>query len=774
MKKLIILLLCLILTAGTARAEEITRPDGDMPYTDFVFLSTTDMHGKCWDTNLLTGSSAKNNMLRVSTAVRTIREEYGADHVLLVDNGDLFQGTPVSQVQLFLRAAGKSEDPLAMALCLKEIGYDAFVLGNHEFNYPWKVMSETYRWLEENGVPVLAANAVWDGSDPEHTAGENVFIPYIVKTVTVNGHPHKIGLLGLENGDITRWDLPDNYPGIRFAHPENEAYSSAYEASLYIAQMKGEGCEFIAISYHGGIGESDLPLAFGVNSEHQGKRIAEEADGVDLMIVGHDHLTGYTNTFVTGPSGKQILVVNGGGQELTKSVFRFSEDENGALQWELFSAENISPVGFDIDPELEAKIRPYAELAEAEVESPAGIAGGEWDGSNEFYTRQTDSADLVCAAMMYAGSAGMTARYGEPEQEALKETIGIDHLDVDMAMSSVASTGYTIQSGDISMKNIYRLYRYANSLLVLPMYGRDIRAIMEENAENWLTVRVINGQAFYFAKDDMFTNIVFGGINFDYDMSRPAGERVTIRGFSNGRSFEEDALYLVVTNNYILGNEHCGLRTFGFTDTLWSQQEEEGDRMIQDAIADYIIQVTEEKGAVIPEEEFNWHWEIVYSADPAALPEYEGKIVARMIGRPEDGQACILYSESQGRAMTAREINGTLDQVPVAAWGETLVDDLPEEALILTAHVDGEGRIALTDPEGRYLTSGKTGGLKLSEGPAEDELSLWCLEEAPGGWYIVNAGAPDSMAIEYYSDRFTTFRLERNGIYTFNFYTPVD
>lgn len=41
----------------------------------------------------------------------------------------------------------------------------------------------SYRWLEEGGVAVLAANAVWDGTDGAHTAGENVFTPYIVKTI---------------------------------------------------------------------------------------------------------------------------------------------------------------------------------------------------------------------------------------------------------------------------------------------------------------------------------------------------------------------------------------------------------------------------------------------------------------------------------------------------------------------------------------------------------------------------------------------------------------
>lgn len=38
--------------------------------TELVILSTTDMHGKCWETNLMTGGKVTANMLRVATAVR--------------------------------------------------------------------------------------------------------------------------------------------------------------------------------------------------------------------------------------------------------------------------------------------------------------------------------------------------------------------------------------------------------------------------------------------------------------------------------------------------------------------------------------------------------------------------------------------------------------------------------------------------------------------------------------------------------------------------------
>ena len=767
--KLLSLLFCMMFLFSNAFAEEPAAEPG--VFTDVVILSTTDMHGKCWNTNILTGAAEKNNMLRVSTAVKQFREDYGAENVLLIDNGDLFQGTPVSQVQLLMRASGESTDQPAMALCLKEIGYDAFVLGNHEFNYAWDIMSDTYRWLEGNGVPVLAANACYDGSDPAHEAGENVFTPYVIKTITVNGHEHKIGILGFENVDITRWDLPVNYPGIRFVHPGNDDFSNAREAGLYIPQMKAEGCEFIIVSYHGGIGDTDISLFFGINSENQGMRMIKETEGIDFLVNGHDHSTGYSNTFITNAAGKEVPVVNGGGQDLTKTVFRFSEDENGALQWQMTSSENLQLSAFESDPFLEDIIRPYAEIAEADVEAPVGIAGGYWDKSSEFYTKQTDSMDLVSAAMMTDGTKAMQRKYGESGLESLKAAAGLDHLDVDMAMTSVTSTGFTIWPGNISMKDIYRLYRYANNLLVLPMYGRDILSIMEENAKNRLTVRVMNGNAYFHTLGDQFTNILFGGLNFVIDMSKPEGHRIGIKDFANGRTFDRDALYLVAVNNYLLGNERCGLRAFSADDALWSQLEDGGSMTIQDSVAAYIRRETEEKGTLTPDA-FTWYWKIVYSADPAALPAYEGEKVASLAQKPEDGHTYVLYNESQGCALTARESNGGLDDTKIKAYGEFLVDTLPENALLLTAHVDTEGRLSLSDSEGRYLSCASGGGLKLVNGPAEDNLSLWQLEEAYGGWIIVNVGTRDKQALEFYSDRFTTYVQGTSGLYIFNFYEP--
>lgn len=786
-------------------------------YQDVVVLATTDMHGKCWETNILTGEAQKPNMLRVSTAVSSIREEYGPENVILVDNGDLFQGTLVSEMSLRKSNGEQSdfEETLPMALCLKEIGYDAFVLGNHEFNYNWKVMRKTYDYLEANGIPVLAANVYYDGSDGAHEAGENAFTPYITREIFVNGHPHKIGILGFENVDITRWDLPANYPGLMFASPDNKNYSIAFEAAKYLPKMREEGCEFIILSYHSGLGGDDGDLAFGVNTDNQGLRLIGETEGLGLVILGHDHSGAYSGSSYVDASGHLVPVVNGGGQELAKTVFRFSENVDGELVWELQSSENLHLDQFDVDEALQEKVRLYAERAMGEIEKPIGYASGDWDQSTDFYTSQTDTIDLVHLAQMsvpskllaetYGGNraagavaaeekAGTDREAGTEERNVTEDEAGVedaavaagtdaaeklgidglDHLDVDLSMTTdLVSDNYVVKPGGISLKDIYRLYRFSNKLLVLPLSGREIRAIMEENAASHLNARVYGGKVHYFSNGSNSTHMLFGGMNFTYDMAQPVGERVKIESFWNGRPFEEDRIYLAAVNNYLLGNDGCGLRDYREEDAIWEQTEDQDDGEITDLIAQYVEECCADGGELTPDL-ITWNWSVDYSADMDHLPAWEGELAAKQAAYPEEGHAYILYHEASGNALTGKTVKGGLGGAACGAYGDALTAPLAADVLTFTVQAQEDGSLLIQTSEGQYLTCGSDGQLRLTEEPGEDGQSLWELRPADGGWYLVHVNsardAAVPQAIEYYSDRFTTYGFGENEGFLFNFY----
>ena len=772
MKKFFSLLLVFAMLLSVLPAAAFAA-DGDT--VDFVVLSTTDMHGKCWDKNVLTENNENNTMLRVSTAVDEYRESYG-DNLLLIDNGDLYQGTPVSTVQLGKITSGESNEPPAMALCLGDIGYDVSVLGNHEFNYPWTTMTKAYEYLASRGVPVITANLYYDGSDGVHEAGENVFTPYLVKSFELNGKTHKIGVLGLENTDCTRWDVPDNYPGIVFAHPDNPQRSAAWEAQRYIPMMQAEGCEFIIVSYHSGTGSASGELVFGQNTEGQVTRMIAECEGIDMVIAGHDHSNGYSNSYLPDKNGKDVLVVNGGGTQLTQSIFSFSEDAEGKLQYEVKESKNLGLSSYAVDQTLKAKIAPYAAMAEEYVNQVAGYAVGEWDSSSNYYLEQTNTIDLVNDVQMVYGSKYMAQKYDSDEKKAeLYAATGLDHIEVDLsAASPVTSNNYYVQPGEITMKTIVKMYKYDNNVLyILPLTGQQIKDVLEQNAATRLKATIRNGQVVYNAIGDNFTNVVFGGLNFVYDMAQPEGERVIIEGLSNGREFALNKSYVVACNSYHLGNTGCGFGAFGPEDSVWNQNNDLGGSNIQEAILEYI----QDKGE-FDTSPFTWSWRLDYSGDLNAT-ELHGDFVAGKTDpeRLMEGDQVVIYYDAEG---TVVGLDPAADSRRLAAVDTTALGmyiAASDKAAVFTVGIaDPEKGYCTLKSEKGYLTAGAAGN-SLSFGEDAGALAQWFFVPVEGGYHVMNVGAANNgehnQALEWYSG-FTTYGVKNTEIYCFNVYKLAD
>jgi len=111
-----------------------------------------------------------------------------------------------------------------------------------------------------------------------------------------------------------------------------------------------------------------------------------------------------------------------------------------------------------------------------------------------------------------------------------------------------------------------------------------------------------------------------------------------------------------------------------------------------------------------------------------------------------------------------------MDGVQCQAVGEILAAPLPEEARVFTARLDEKGTLQLTDPEGRFLASGKRGGLLLADKEDDSGLTSWRLEPCNGGYIVSNEGTNEPRALEYYSGRFSTYAPGQYGRFVYNFY----
>lgn len=581
------------------------NPDSPQP-TEIMVMSTTDMHGKVWDTDVLTDASVNNSFLKVATAVDSIRAEY--ENTILIDDGDLFQGTTISTYNI-LSQNGENNP---MVLALRNIGYDALVLGNHEFNYSWEVMQSMYGQLkaedDENGssVDVLGANLYWRDGD---NAGENAFTPYITKTFQVDGQEFKVGIIGFENTDCDQFDVPANFGvgedgtgGVTLTPPGNPTRDMAIEAEKYVTQLRkpeaegGEGCDFVIIAYHSGMGSGNIEgdLVIGTNTESQIARMVAGNTGIDLVIAGHDHQSYRTRT-TPDKNGNQIPVINGGGGSLARAVVSVSYDAgSGTFTTAVEDLGNQSLSKLENDAELKTLIQPAATAAEGYVNAQYGTAIGTWDGNSSFRLGHNDTIDLVNRSQIWTARQNGVA------------------MDV-AATTDIVSNRYTVSAGPISLKDIYRIYRYDNYLYAIEMTGAQLKAWLEGVAAFYSAQ--VDGDEITYKVQSNFVTALFYGLDFQYDLAKPVGERVVnLKLSSTGEPITDTQTLIVGVNNYVIGQDPF-VKAMGkdassteekaeiIANAVWSSQAALGDEqgLVTQMVANFVKSQTEsEAGGVMP------------------------------------------------------------------------------------------------------------------------------------------------------------------------------
>ncbi|MNS72965.1 Trifunctional nucleotide phosphoesterase protein YfkN precursor [compost metagenome] len=204
-----------------------------------------------------------------ATEIARIRNE--REHVLLLDAGDIFQGTPY-----FNEYKGEPE-----IMAMSRMGYDASTMGNHDFDIGLEGFAAQ---LPHANFPFLVANYNF-----KHTLLEGKVKPYKV----FRRGPLKIGVFGLGiqlHGLVAR----ENYGKVWY----NDPVATAKEV-VHLLKKK-EGCDMIiCLSHLGYRYESDKV------SDHV---LAAETEDIDLIIGGHTHTFLPEPVSLKNKVGKDVLV----------------------------------------------------------------------------------------------------------------------------------------------------------------------------------------------------------------------------------------------------------------------------------------------------------------------------------------------------------------------------------------------------------------------------------------------------------------------------------
>ncbi|MFN2516522.1 MAG: metallophosphoesterase [Pyrinomonadaceae bacterium] len=251
----------------------------------------------------------KAGVARRATLVKRVRKQN--PNTLLIDAGDVFQGTPY-----FNFYKGEVEYK-SMSL----IGYDAATLGNHEF---------------DNGVDALAAamkfanfDFVSSNYEVRGTPLESRVKPYLVRVLG----GVRVGLFGL-GVSPAKLITPENFKGVKYSDPVQAAREvvkilRGRERCTLIVGMSHLG--YYPSAREGGIGDS---------------QVAAQVDGIDFIASGHTH-TFMTEPVITKqPSGANTLIFQVGrsGIYVGRVDFRLRNGKVIAAAGRLLDLRDESPV----------------------------------------------------------------------------------------------------------------------------------------------------------------------------------------------------------------------------------------------------------------------------------------------------------------------------------------------------------------------------------------------------------------------------------------------
>ena len=294
-----------VMTAGAFLAGRslLNELNADEKAHRLTVLHTNDVHSRI-DPFPMDGGSNQGlgGVAARAEIIEKIRGE--EEHVLLLDAGDIFQGTAYFNFY-------KGEPEIK---AMSSMRYDATTIGNHDFDAGLENLAT--QLTNHANFPMLVANYDFSG-----TAMEYKYQPY----KTFKKGKIKVGVFGV--GIEMAGLVPENLSGgTKYLDPVLKANEMAYKLK------KEKDCDLVICLSHLGNMYSDNRVS--------DKRLASETENIDLIIGGHTH------TFLSAPityknkKGSDVIVnqVGWAGINLGRLDFDFSKFSKKKL----FQSSSIS------------------------------------------------------------------------------------------------------------------------------------------------------------------------------------------------------------------------------------------------------------------------------------------------------------------------------------------------------------------------------------------------------------------------------------------------
>jgi 2',3'-cyclic-nucleotide 2'-phosphodiesterase / 3'-nucleotidase len=553
----IILILLMVSCAGTGEKS-------------ISILETTDIHGVILPYDYIEKEKLNASLSSSFTYIKQNREQ--KDISILLDNGDNLQGQPEVYYSNFIDTVS----PHFSAEVMNFMGYNAGTVGNHDIETGHAVYD---RLVKEYNFPLLAANAI------NMKTGKPYFKPYYI----IEKDGIKIAVFGLVTPAIPNWLPQELYSGIEFK-------DMVETAKLWMPVILNEKPDLVIGLFHSGWDRSkDDLLKNDPLNENGSAAVAFNVPGFDIIFTGHDHKL--ANEKFVNCVGDTIVILNGGSksEKIAEADIILNSRRIHGKRERKITGQIINVADFKPDSGFIARFAPQHKIIEGYVNRVIG-----------------NSSATVSSRDAYFGPSAFVD---------MIHSIQLEITGADVSFAAPLSFDVSIPEGQITVGDMFKLYRFENFLNTMSMSGEEIQKYLEYSYSEWFnTMRGYGGVLLklrsgkdgkplmnngrVWLKNQPYNFDSAAGINYIVDVSKPEGSRILISGFSDGRPFEKSKIYKVAVNSY-RGNGGGGHLTEG----AGIRKDELKSRLLSSTDRDlryYILKYIEAKKTVNPVPINNW------------------------------------------------------------------------------------------------------------------------------------------------------------------------
>lgn len=518
-----------------------------------VIMHLNDTHGRVEE-----GKYDGMGYARVKTLVD--QERAVNENVLLLDAGDTIHGTVFA-------ALSRGESIVDI---MNTMDYTAMAPGNHDFNYGLDRLEE----LEDKmNFEILASNVEYKAD------GNTAFKPYIIKEID----GMKVGILGVSTPETAYKTNPTNVEAVTFTNP-------IATANKAVIDMSNEGVNYIIAISHLGMDE---------DSYYTSIRLAEEVDGIDLIVDGHSHTTlknglKIDDTLIVQAGfydknlGKVEIAINKDGSTDAKASLITKEEAVGRTEeieiesstlinvnenYTIKSGDTLSEISLSneisqaaivdannqiINPDLiyanDNLVLPTEMTETVKVVQTRVVPGiakdqGVVDTINKIKTENEKITSVVVGHtdINLLGERN-NVRTGETNLSKLLTTSMLEKTGADVAITNGGGIRASINAGDITKGDVISVLPFGNYVVVIDVTGQDIIDAMENGLQSYPNAR------------GAFPHIA--GMTVKFDPSQPSFERVVDVTLANGEKIDPAKNYSLATNDFMAvgGDEYVSFK----------------------------------------------------------------------------------------------------------------------------------------------------------------------------------------------------------------------